>query len=121
MKCKRCDANVPDFLWKDDDHPVLTDHPIVVSRDDIIEQNQVKITATTWVTYQMCSDVYPDKKEAILELDVSVDIEDAVMRAMGAASMCWENLEGAGVFESERCKTIGEELIAYFMSKGPIY
>lgn len=30
--------------------------------------------------------------------------------ALGEASSCWENLEGAGVFESTRCGEIGERL-----------
>lgn len=121
MNCKRCGADIPDFLWVNGDHPVLIDHPITLTRDDDIEHNVVKITASARVERRLCSEVFPNKKESILGLDVSVDIEDAVMRAMGAASACWENLEGAGVFESDRCKKIGEELIAYFMSKGPIY
>jgi len=39
------------------------------------------------------------------------DLETLVFTALGAASSCWENLEGAGVFESTKCKEIGDELV----------
>lgn len=38
-------------------------------------------------------------------------LDSAVMEALGAASSCWENLEGAGVFDSTRCGAIGERLL----------
>lgn len=37
---------------------------------------------------------------------------EVVFQAIGNASTCWNDLEGAGVFDSERAKRIGEELIA---------
>lgn len=58
---------------------------------------------------------YPD-----LEFS-SMDLEQAVFTALGAASSCWENLEGAGVFESDRCKNIGDQLIARIRQAQPIY
>lgn len=61
------------------------------------------------------------EQKKILNLHISMPIEEAVFQALGAASACWENLSGAGVFESTRCKQIGDELIAYFESKQPIY
>jgi hypothetical protein len=45
-----------------------------------------------------------------LELE-NEDLETAVYIAIGAASACWENLEGAGVFESEKAKHIGDQLL----------
>lgn len=33
-----------------------------------------------------------------------------IAESVGAASSCWENLSGAGVFESERAKKIAEDL-----------
>ncbi len=37
--------------------------------------------------------------------------EEAVYQALGAASACWENLRGAGVFRSERAVMIGQALL----------
>lgn len=59
--------------------------------------------------------------EKLFDWTTATDIEEAVFQALGAASACWENLEGAGIFESTRCKQIGDELIEYFKSKQPIY
>jgi hypothetical protein len=39
-------------------------------------------------------------------------LETLVFQALGAASACWENLEGAGVFESTRAKDIGDQTVA---------
>jgi len=44
-------------------------------------------------------------------LDKADTLEDLVFQALGAASACWANLEGAGVFESDRAKAIGDELL----------
>lgn len=59
--------------------------------------------------------------ERIFDWTVATDIETAVFEALGAASVCWESMEGTGVFNSTRCKQIGDELVEYFRSKGPIY
>jgi hypothetical protein len=39
------------------------------------------------------------------------NLEEAVFQALGAASVCWESMEGTGVFQSDRAKQIGEELL----------
>lgn len=59
--------------------------------------------------------VYPD-----LELQ-GKDLEEAVFTALGAASVCWETIEGAGVFDSSRCKNIGEQLMKRIREAQPIY
>jgi len=46
------------------------------------------------------------------DLDQAETLENAVFQAIGAASVCWETPEGAGVFNSDRAKAIGEELMA---------
>jgi hypothetical protein len=63
----------------------------------------------------------PDEPETnILNLEaLTLPIEDAVYLAIGAASTCWENPGEAGIFDEARAKQIGNELIAYFKSKGP--
>lgn len=47
------------------------------------------------------------------EHDGSLSLDSAVFQAIGAASACWTNLQGSGVFESERAKEIGEVLLAF--------
>jgi hypothetical protein len=37
----------------------------------------------------------------------------AIQEAIGAASVCWESLEGTGVFDSDRAKKIADELYAH--------
>lgn len=38
-------------------------------------------------------------------------LREKIYQAVGAASACWENLEGAGVFESNRAKKVGDDLV----------
>lgn len=38
-----------------------------------------------------------------------------IAEAIGAGSSCWDNLAGAGVFESERAAAIAEDLIAHVL------
>lgn len=40
-----------------------------------------------------------------------LDLQSAVYQALGAASVCWENLDSAGIFQSDRAVLIGEALI----------
>jgi hypothetical protein len=47
------------------------------------------------------------------EHDGSLPLATAVFQALGAASACWDNLEGAGVFESERARAVGDALLAF--------
>lgn len=44
-------------------------------------------------------------------LEHAESLEEAVFQALGAASACWDNLEGAGVFQAERAHAIGVELL----------
>lgn len=43
---------------------------------------------------------------------------DAVFQAIGAASVCWEHLEGTGIFDSTRAKAIGDALLAKLVEFG---
>lgn len=48
----------------------------------------------------------------VVEMIRSADtLEEAIGLSIGAASSCWDNLEGAGVFESERAGVITETLV----------
>ena len=40
-------------------------------------------------------------------------LSEAVFIALGGASACWDNLIGAGIFESDRAKEIGDRLIQW--------
>jgi hypothetical protein len=44
-------------------------------------------------------------------LDEAADLREAVFLAIGAASACWTNLDGAGTFESTRAAELGDALI----------
>ena len=48
-----------------------------------------------------------------ISLDVARGWEGKIMQAMGEASMCWSNIDGAGIFDSEKAKQIGDNLVAY--------
>lgn len=38
-------------------------------------------------------------------------IEEVIFQAIGAGSTCWDNLSGAGIFESEKAKEIGDDAL----------
>jgi len=42
-----------------------------------------------------------------------IPLDEMIMQAVGEASMCWSNIEGAGVFNSEKAKKIGDNLLKY--------
>ena len=44
----------------------------------------------------------------------------AIQEAIGAASVCWESLEGTGVFDSDRAKKIADELYAHLFPSDEI-
>lgn len=39
------------------------------------------------------------------------DLETIIFESLGAASVCWENPDGAGVFDSTRAKEIGDAVL----------
>lgn len=47
------------------------------------------------------------------EYDGSLSLKSAVLQALGAASMCWDTLDNAGVFHAERAIEIGDTLIEF--------
>lgn len=44
--------------------------------------------------------------------------EEAIFQALGAASVCWEFPEKAGIFESTRAKAIGDQLVERLVEFG---
>lgn len=53
----------------------------------------------------------------IFDWKVDTPVPTAIFEALGAASMCWETPEGAGVFDSSRAAAIGDELIVFLRRK----
>lgn len=51
------------------------------------------------------------EKFPIMEWTEDTPVHEAVMQAIGAASVCWENPAGAGVYKAERAEAIGGELL----------
>ncbi len=48
-----------------------------------------------------------------VSLDIARRWDEKIMQSIGEASMCWSNIDGAGVFNSERAKQIGNDLLKY--------
>jgi hypothetical protein len=52
-------------------------------------------------------------------------LEEVVFQALGEASACWEDLSGAGMFDSDHAKGIGDELVEWLRRRdtriGAIY
>jgi hypothetical protein len=53
-----------------------------------------------------------------LDLNAADNPRQAVFRALGAASVCWEDLYGAGLFDSSRAVHIGDQLMEYLYNHG---
>ena len=51
--------------------------------------------------------------------DADITLYDAIGQALGAASMCWENPAGAGVFDSSRAAEIYTALYKIINEKRP--
>jgi hypothetical protein len=61
------------------------------------------IDGTEWEPWR--PDVRPeDTKDAF---------ESAILQAVGTASMCWENVAGAGEFDTRKAEWVANGLIAY--------
>lgn len=59
MFCTRCQRTVPDFLWLDNDHLLLTEQSMKLTQSgDSFDRNTIKVTAEIIVQSRMCSDVY---------------------------------------------------------------
>lgn len=58
-------------------------------------------------------DELPDRPGGLDQVLLQANtLEELVFQALGAASVCWETPEGAGVFDSTRAKAVGDELVA---------
>jgi hypothetical protein len=45
--------------------------------------------------------------------DDGPSLKAAVYQALGAASVCWESMNGTGIFQDQRAVEIGERLIDF--------
>jgi hypothetical protein len=57
--------------------------------------------------------IYSTLLRPVVHRDVPKNLREAVQIAVGAASSCWENLRGAGVFDSERALQVSEDLLTW--------
>jgi hypothetical protein len=53
----------------------------------------------------------------ILGFQYDTPVDEAIGIALGAASMCWEHPQAAGVFDSQRAAAISEELLSFIRYK----
>lgn len=44
------------------------------------------------------------------------NLQEAVFISLGAVSMCWENVDKAGLFKSDEAKIIGNELVEWIQA-----
>lgn len=51
------------------------------------------------------------------EWKIDTPLEEVIAQAIGAGSMCWENVKKAGVFDSERASQIVNETVAIIRKK----
>lgn len=52
-----------------------------------------------------------------VELDILNNWEELIMQAMGEVSMCWSNIDKAGIFDSAKAKQIGKKLLQNIRKK----
>ena len=58
-----------------------------------------------------------DIRDKVLSERITGDIVDRVYQDIGQASMCWENVEGAGEFDSTRAAEIAFNLCHFIADK----
>lgn len=46
-----------------------------------------------------------------IELDILNNWKELIMQAIGESSMCWSNIDKAGVFDSTKAEQIGKKLL----------
>jgi len=56
--------------------------------------------------------------DRILPEEDNTNLSEIVHQAIGAASTCWEHLDGTGIFDDARARQIADELIAFIKHRG---
>lgn len=52
-----------------------------------------------------------EEKERIFDWTVETPIDEVIGEAIGRASVCWESMEGTGVFDSDTASQITQEVL----------
>ena len=95
---KRVDADIYDgYDW------------LVVGSDEYRETHAMSWALPATVLYDPSAKPAPDPDDRAER--------NLVFQALGAASMCWENVSGAGVFDSTRASQIGDNLMSGLRSR----
>ena len=83
-ECRENDSNTPDFIL------------------------------SKFMTRCLCAFELANNKREVwfgVHLDILNDWEKLILTAMGEASMCWSDIDKAGVFDSTRAEQIGKKLL----------
>lgn len=80
---------------------------------DILEISRKKLGADR----QAVAKVLEDGPTIQLRGDEADPLVTAVFLCLGAASVCWDSMDGTGVFQSERAEAIGNELVAFIRAR----
>lgn len=83
-QCRENDSNTPDFLLAEFMMACLDAFELVSNKREV------------WFG---------------VKLDILNDWQELITTAIGEASMCWDNVDKAGVFNSTKAKEIGEKLL----------
>jgi hypothetical protein len=68
------------------------------------------------IQHQIAENARPDNPDGLDVIRGAANLREAVGVAIGAASMCWERPEGAGVFQSDRAVQVMEALVQWVES-----
>ena len=52
-----------------------------------------------------------------VELDILNNWDELITKALGEASMCWSDVDGAGTFDAEKAKEISKKLLQDIKAK----
>jgi hypothetical protein len=53
-----------------------------------------------------------ERKPKMGRFDSCTTLEEAVYQAIGAASVCWDNVQGAGVFDEQQASSVAKDLLS---------
>lgn len=76
---------------------------------ELFSNNETEMILTDVNSISISSDI-KEQKEDILP----TYIREKIFTTIGQASMCWESIEKAGIFDSNQASVIGEDLCEFF-------
>ena len=83
-ECRENDSNTPDFLLAEFMVKCLDAFELAINKREV------------WLG---------------VELDILDNWKELIMAAIGEVSMCWSEIDKAGIFDSEKARKIGERLL----------